>query len=308
MKYQPEIHHRRSIRLKEYDYSQENAYFVTICAQHKQCLFGEIHDEKMFLNHAGLMTIKWYRELQNKFINLQCGQFVCMPNHLHFIIKITDKASVATNPHCPPNGNNKNSTTTVNYLPVGADLRVRPDSPCSLEINHVQTHRSGSEGQTHRSAPTNTANIPTIVQWYKTMTTNEYIRGVKQDGWQPFNGKLWQRNYWERVIRNENEFNNISDYIQTNPLRWEQDKLYINQSVQSVGADLCVRPIQPTNNINPSVGANLRVRPGVACSYEIKQGQTHRTVDQGQTHRSGSEGQTHRSAPTAATEIEVAQP
>ena len=179
MKYQPDIHHRRSIRLKGYDYSQENAYFVTICTQNKRCLFGEIEDGKMLLNPAALTTIKWYQELSNKFTGLECHEFVCMPNHIHFIVQI-------------------NHTETVNRI-----------------------------------------DIPTIVQWYKTMTTNEYIRGVKQNNWQPFNGRLWQRNYWERVVRNENEFNHIRDYIQTNPMRWEQDKLYTSQPVE---ADLCVCP------------------------------------------------------------------
>jgi len=276
MKYQPDIHHRRSIRLKDYDYSQENAYFVTICAQNKQCLFGEIQDGKMHLNHAGTMTIKWYQELPNKFTRLQCNEFVCMPNHIHFIIKLID----------------------TNQQPVGVDLRVRPDE-CDRPDNHVrpnenqgQTRSSEDQGQTHRSAPTGVTNLPAIVQWYKTMTTNEYIRGVKQNGWQPFNGKLWQRNYWERIIRNENEFNQIRDYIQTNPMRWEQDKLHTTQSQQPVGANLRVRPIQPTNNINLSVGAHPRVRP------DKPQGQTSRSEKSGQTHEKS--GQTHRSAPTAS--------
>jgi len=68
--------------------------------------------------------------------------------------------------------------------------------------------------------------IHRVVQWFKTMTTNEYIRGVKQNGWQPFPGKLWQRNYWERIIRDENELNRIRQYIINNPLKWETDENY----------------------------------------------------------------------------------
>ena len=63
-----------------------------------------------------------------------------------------------------------------------------------------------------------------VVQWFKTMTTNEYIRGVKNKNWQRFDGKLWQRNYWEHIVRNENEYNRISQYIIANPLKWENDK------------------------------------------------------------------------------------
>lgn len=66
--------------------------------------------------------------------------------------------------------------------------------------------------------------IPTVVQWFKTMTTNEYIRGVKTLGWMPFNGKLWQRNYWERIIRDNLEFFHISAYIQNNPRKWYRNR------------------------------------------------------------------------------------
>jgi REP element-mobilizing transposase RayT len=62
------------------------------------------------------------------------------------------------------------------------------------------------------------------MQWFKTMTTNAYIRGVKQDGWRPFPGKLWQRNYYERIIRNERELNAVRQYIQDNPVRWTEDQ------------------------------------------------------------------------------------
>lgn len=65
-----------------------------------------------------------------------------------------------------------------------------------------------------------------VVQWFKTMTTNEYIRGVKSLGWQPFNNKLWQRNYWEHIIRNEQSYRNISDYIANNPAKWNDDTFF----------------------------------------------------------------------------------
>ena len=63
------------------------------------------------------------------------------------------------------------------------------------------------------------------MDWFKTMTTNEYIRGVKTLNWKSFNGKFWQRNYWEHIIRNENEFVQISEYIKNNPMNWNKDKL-----------------------------------------------------------------------------------
>jgi REP element-mobilizing transposase RayT len=62
------------------------------------------------------------------------------------------------------------------------------------------------------------------MQWFKTMTTNEYIRGVKQWGWTPFPGKLWQRNYYERIIRDEKVYRAVSQYIVQNPQRWSLDR------------------------------------------------------------------------------------
>ena len=70
------------------------------------------------------------------------------------------------------------------------------------------------------------ANIPTIIQWFKTMTTNEYIRGVKQSIYPPFNRRIWQRNYYEHIIRNEDSFYKIAQYIRNNPKSWENDRLY----------------------------------------------------------------------------------
>ena len=65
-----------------------------------------------------------------------------------------------------------------------------------------------------------------IVQWFKTMSTNEYIRGVKQLGWHRFDGKLWQRSYWDHIIRNQKTHENICDYIYCNPMNWKDDDLY----------------------------------------------------------------------------------
>ncbi|MCX7088230.1 MAG: transposase [Methylococcales bacterium] len=177
MTYNPAIHHRRSIRLKNYDYSQAGAYFVTICQQSRDCLFGHIADDHMVLNPAGNRVMRWYLELENKFPDIQCDACICMPNHLHFIV--------------------------VN---VGTDLRVRPEH--------------ATEGE-HIGSP-----LHRVVQWFKTMTTNEYIREVKQSQWPRFEGKLWQRDYWEHVVRNEADLERLREYIANNPKSWGLDKLY----------------------------------------------------------------------------------
>lgn len=181
MKYNPEIHKRRSIRLKGYDYSQAGLYFVTICVQNRACLFGNIESCEMIFNDAGKMIEKWYYELMNKFKDIKCDEMIVMPNHFHCIVEN-----------------------------LGADLRVCPDDNNTNSILGEPT-----------CSP-----LHSVIQWFKTMTTNEYIRGVKNLGWQPFDGKLWQRNYYEHIIRNEQSYHTISNYIINNPAKWQEDKFY----------------------------------------------------------------------------------
>jgi len=171
-KYDPQKHHRRSIRLKGYDYSSNGAYYVTIVAQGREHFFGKIVNKEMILNDAGQMVIKWWGELPNKFPHVELSAMMVMPNHFHGIVFI-----------------------------VGADLRVRPD-------NAVPERPPLSQ----------------IIQWFKTMTTNEYIRGVKQFGWKSFKGKLWQRDYYEHIIRDEKDLQQKTDYILDNPSRWDEDR------------------------------------------------------------------------------------
>jgi REP element-mobilizing transposase RayT len=176
MTFNPDIHHRRSIRLHDFDYASSAAYFVTICAQGREFLFGTVVDGEMIENDAGRMVGRWWNELANKFSAVEPDTFVLMPDHCHGIIFL-----------------------------VGADLCVRPD---------LLENKSGA----HTGAP-----LPTIIQWFKTMSTNEYINNVATSRWPPFPGRLWQRNYFERVIRNDVELDKFRDYILTNPARWVVD-------------------------------------------------------------------------------------
>ena len=184
MPYDPQKHHRRSIRLKGYDYSQCGMYFVTICVQERMHLFGEIIEGVMYLNEAGKMVERLYLELEHKFPGTECGVFQIMPNHMHCIVV------------------------------VGADLRVRPTPDTQPSSDTQQTLGN------HPQSP-----LWKILQWFKTMTTNEYIRNVKNLGWPRFNRKLWQRDYWEHIISNDNECTNITNYILNNPNNWEKDSL-----------------------------------------------------------------------------------
>ena len=191
MKFDPRIHHRRSIRLKGYDYRQAGGYFVTMVTQGRDALFGEVVNGEMILNDAGEMIVRWWLELPNKFPNVNVDIFVVMPNHFHGIIFIIDDAD--------------NSANAEPISVVGDDLRVVP------------------QGE-HAGSPRQNAPLSQMIQWFKTMTTNEYIRGVKNLGWKPFNGKVWQRDYYEHIIRNQSAADRIARYIESNPARWNEDK------------------------------------------------------------------------------------
>jgi putative transposase len=191
------MHNRRSIRLHDWDYSRSSAYFVTICVEKRECLLGGIVDGKMVLNDAGNMVEKWYMKLAAKYFNINCDEHIVMPNHFHAII------------------------TIVSTPAVGADPRVCPN----LVGNHTKKgEHMGSPLRKSKIIGQKPANVSEIIQWFKTMTTNEYIRNVKKDGWPSFSGKLWQRNYYDHIIRDEKSLYQIRHYIRNNPAGWETDE------------------------------------------------------------------------------------
>ena len=146
----------------------------------------------MILNDAGKMIEKWCEELSHKFSDIEIDAYIIMPNHFHVII-----------------------VNTGNDGDVGADLRVCPNNNNDISDTEISGEHIGSP-------------LHVVVQWFKTMTTNEYIRGVKALGWQPFDKKLWQRNYWEHIIRNEKSYQHITNYIINNPENWQNDKFYLD--------------------------------------------------------------------------------
>jgi REP element-mobilizing transposase RayT len=203
MPYDPNKHHRRSIRLKGYDYSQSGYYYLTLSVKNMDYLFGEIVDHQMLLNDAGKMVEKWFHELDHKYPDIECGEFVVMPNHFHCIIENNGQGN--------PNMKDKTGTT---WKP--GELHDR-----AWDEQHWGEHNWGEHNWgEHIGSP-----VRNVVQWFKTMSTNEYIRGVKTMGWKRFDGKLWHINYWEHIIRDQNSFDYISSYILENPKNWHTDKL-----------------------------------------------------------------------------------
>jgi REP element-mobilizing transposase RayT len=166
-KIEPEqdTHHRSSIRLRTYDYSQPGAYFVTICTHERQILFGNVIEEKMVMNRCGEIVLSCWGDIPDHYSTVTLDLFMVMPNHVHGIIVLTD---------------------------VGAGFKP---------------------------APTKRRPVSEIVRAFKTFSArriNEYrnTAGIP----------VWQRNYYEHVIRSERELTQIREYISTNHLKWGLDR------------------------------------------------------------------------------------
>lgn len=198
MPYNPQQHQRRSIRLKGYDYTQAGAYFITICTGEQECLFGEVIDGLMCLNDCGRIVHREWGRLPARFKNIALDAFVVMPNHLHGIVLIMDESR----DRGTTVGARQGISKTLAHKRPAAPLRGPPQS--------VE--------QFGRPVP---GSIPTIVRSYKSAVSFR-IHRLRDTP----TGPVWQRNYYEHVIRNEADLRRIQAYIKTNPARWMADRLH----------------------------------------------------------------------------------
>lgn len=180
----------------------------------------------MILNDAGKMIGKWYNELENKDPDIRCHEMIVMPNYFHCIIEkirecenyYQDRIRLVrqdTHVGAPLHGCPDNS------------IQNEPDEP--IQINPDNDLHPFDQSQYGHDNKKIGATIGDIVDWFKTMTTNEYIRGVKNQDWKRFDGKLWQRNYWEHIIRDDGSYDRISEYIIENLSGWDDDQLNPDQ-------------------------------------------------------------------------------
>lgn len=176
MPYDPDQHHRRSIRLSGYDYATPGAYFITICTQHRACVLGTIDADTMYPNAAGEMTLAVWHSLPERFPCVALDAFVVMPNHVHGLIVIAENATP---------------------MPEHAEGMT---APC--------------------------ASLGAVVGAWKSLTTQGYLRGIHDCGWPCFDNRLWQRNYWEHIVRDDAEMQRLRRYILTNPSHWQEDQLH----------------------------------------------------------------------------------
>ena len=167
-----EPYHRRSIRLKGYDYTSPGGYFITLVAYQRECLFGNIIDSKMEINAYGMVVSSFWRELTNHFVNIMLDSFIVMPNHIHGII-------------------------FIKYPNTGL----------------VDNTRAGL-----RPAPTEKHSLSEIIRSFKSFSAKEInkSRGMNSV-------PVWQRNYYEHIIRNNKELNDIRQCIVANIINWDKD-------------------------------------------------------------------------------------
>ncbi len=278
-------------RLKQYDYSQPGAYFVTQTIENRMRLFGTVVNGEIQLTDAGRMIHRWWNELSKKFPTIATDEVIVMPDHIHGIIILNDfdsdrghigplsleeeannskgrtdlcvgllEKDLEDRGHIAPlsleeEANSSKGRTDLCVGSLEKDLQDRGHiGPLSLEEEansskgrtdlcvgslekdlqdrgHIgplslEEEANSSKGRTDLcvgSLEKNTCldpSIPRILQWFKTMTTNEYIRNVKKTNWPPFPKRLWSPEYHDHIIRNEKALENIREYIRNNPLKW----------------------------------------------------------------------------------------
>ena len=193
MKYDPAKHHRRSIRLQGYNYSQAGAYFITICTWQRECLFGEIIDGEMQLSPWGEIVNLHWQNLPKYHRHLELDEFVIMPNHLHGIIVLI---------------NNNNNSVGAGLADISGQKQITSQQNPPFPISQSQTKSK---------------NLPEILRGFKTFSARR-INQMRRTSGVP----VWQRNYYEHIIRHEESLQYIRQYTINNPLSWELDQLHPN--------------------------------------------------------------------------------
>ncbi|WP_157850594.1 transposase [Chloracidobacterium thermophilum] len=245
MKYDPERHHRRSIRLRGYDYSQAGAYFVTICTRNRACLFGEVVDGTVQLNPLGEIVQQTWHNLPNHVAGIRLDTFVVMPNHVHGIIMIDDDTGAKT-----MGADGVVGTDGVGaHGGVGAGSEPAPTHQPAPTIEPTPTHQPTPTTETKNPTATLTSTItpatetapiieattpgpaamsavrlkrqglPEIIRQFKTFSARRINEHQGTPGI-----AIWQRNYYEHIIRNREALHRIRQYVLDNPRRWASDR------------------------------------------------------------------------------------
>jgi REP-associated tyrosine transposase len=173
-------HYRRSIRLKEYDYSWPGWYFVTICTRNRECTLGEIVNDLMAHSNMANIIKKYWEDIPKHFPSVELDESVIMPNHMHGIIILNEP---------------------------------RRGGVSSPRLDTDTMHSLGDE-----TSPLRELTLGRVVAFFKYQSTKK----VNEERGTP-GAKVWQRNYYEHIIRNDADLHRIRMYIQNNPLQWALD-------------------------------------------------------------------------------------
>lgn len=233
MTYHPNQHHRRSIRLKAFDYAQAGAHFVTVVTDDRACLFGRVIDGSVRLSDGGLAAQACWLAIPAHYPFVQLDAFVVMPNHVHGVIVITSHGTCVGTDRDGPN------------VPMGADAAGPRDAGGARDRHGPNDPPGGhhSVGGTNDAAGANASVVgandysPLPRRSFRSpsKTVGSVVRGFKIGVTKWFRAhtdvqRVWQRNYHEHVIRDEASWRRIRDYIAANPARWTTDADYPRQS------------------------------------------------------------------------------
>jgi len=206
MTYNPEIHHRRSIRLKGYDYSQEGLYFITICVQDRECLFGKIVDHHtMILNDAGKIAEQCWFAIPQHFPNVTLHEYIVMPNDIVSDDIVSD--DIVSNNHSP--------NDIVSDDIVSDDMVTNNHSPNDIVSDDVGAKNFSPLRPPKPAMPRSPSR-----------TIGSIVRGFKIGVTKWFDKSVWQRDYYEHIIRSTDEYERIANYIINNPAKWREDKFF----------------------------------------------------------------------------------
>ena len=203
-----------SIRLPGYDYSRPGAYFITIVTHNRQCLFGEIVDGEMMSNEFGEIVKTEWQKTGILRPNTDVNTFIVMPNHLHGILIITDNDDLYHH-HNRNRNRDRNRRDTLQRVSTESESESESESGMGMEPGMGMGTIEQFGKPTHNS-------IPTIVRLFKSTVTKQ-INQIRQTLGIP----VWQRNYYEHIIRNDDELNKIREYIINNPLTWKTDENHV---------------------------------------------------------------------------------
>jgi len=183
---QKKLPNRQSVRLQGYDYSSPGYYFITICTNQKEYVFGDVTTGEMHMNEYGVVASDYWKRIDTRYPNTILHEHIVMPNHVHGIIEI-----VNANPF----------VGAIHESPL--QWNINPELYCKDRRKML---------------------IPKIIGWYK-MNTAKHINQIRKTP----GTKIWQRGYYDHIIRNEESLFHIREYIKTNPMNWNKDRFYQNR-------------------------------------------------------------------------------